>query len=74
MKMTTTTMAITTKVGTVMVCAPDYSVPGIAEQVEAEVAAGELADSSSSNLIYALWRHNRRTEFVRSQRADTAPS
>jgi hypothetical protein len=48
---------ITTVLGGVTVYAPDYSIPGMREQVECEVALAEIADAGS-NLLYLLRRLN----------------
>jgi hypothetical protein len=51
---------ISVMVGTTRVLAPDYSVLGVREAVEAEVAAGEEWPSSSSGIAYEMFRRNRR--------------
>lgn len=52
-------LRVVTGTGTV-IFAPDYSVPGVREAVEAEVDAAEEWPSSSSGMAYEMYRRNRR--------------
>jgi len=49
-------------VGTTLVYAPDYSVPGVREAVEAEHEAAAEWPSSGAGMTYTMWRRNRRAE------------
>lgn len=51
------------KVGSVTILVPDYSKPGVAEAVDAEVFAEDFASvspRSSSTELYLIWKRNQR--------------